>query len=124
MGVMAAYAQPAAPPDAAQRAAEMAKALKLSSTQAASMKTILDAEQAAMQALRTQRDTITRTTKQNLAKLLSAEQLGRFEEWKQTHRPPRPTGDGDRGGDRDANNDANRRPAPRDTEQAPAKRRQ
>jgi hypothetical protein len=108
LGIASAYAQPPAggrpkdgasqaPDRNADKAAALMSSLKLSAQQAAAVKTILDADRAATDALRqemrTKNEAVHATTKQKLAKILNAEQLGRYEEFKQANRPPRPEGE-------------------------------
>jgi Spy/CpxP family protein refolding chaperone len=93
MGVVAAHAQaapPGPPPNGGPRTADISKALKLSAQQSESVQAIMDTERAAMEELHKKRDAIAQATRQKLAKVLNAEQMGRFEEWQQAHRPPRP----------------------------------
>ncbi len=79
---------------------EIARVLKLTPQQAASVQTLIDAERKAMhemrESMRLNGDAIQSGTRQKLAKMLNAEQLGRYDEWKQANRPPRPNADRDR----------------------------
>jgi type IV secretory pathway VirB10-like protein len=76
--------------------AEFARALKLTPQQTTSVEAIINAERKSMQELRqsmrTKSEAIQSNTKQKLTKILNAEQLGRYEEWKEANRPPRPDG--------------------------------
>ena len=78
-------------------AADLLSTLKLNAQQTTSIKTILDADRAAFeelrQTMRTKSDALQVATKQKLAKILNAEQLGRYEEFKRANRPPRPQGE-------------------------------
>jgi hypothetical protein len=76
---------------------ELLNGLKLNAQQAKVVKAILAEDQKAAeelrQAMRTKNDALHEATKQKLAKVLNAEQLGRYEEFKQANRPPRPQGE-------------------------------
>ena len=90
--------QPPPPSDRnAHKTADLLSTLKLNAQQTTSIKTILDADRAAFeelrQAMRTKSDALQVATKQKLAKILNAEQLGRYEEFKRANRPPRPQGE-------------------------------
>ncbi len=110
LGIASAHAQPPAggrpkdpalqgqgPDHNADRTGALVNSLKLNAQQMASVKIIVDADRAASeelrQAMRTKIDALHATTKQKLAKILTAEQLGRYEEFKQANRPPRPEGE-------------------------------
>jgi hypothetical protein len=93
--VLTAYAQPAGSPrDANPTAQELSKLLKLSPKQAPEVQAIIDAERREMQelreAMRAKADALHERTRQKLAKQLNAEQIGRYEEWREVNRPPRP----------------------------------
>jgi hypothetical protein len=94
--------QPGSPPPApggrnAENTLELLSSLKLNAQQSKSVKAILEEDQKAAeemrQAMRTKIDALHAATKQKLAKVLNAEQLGRYEEFKQANRPPRPPGE-------------------------------
>lgn len=108
IGIFSACAQaPTAPggqPPERRVPDDLAKTLKLTAKQSPAVEAIIDAERSEMRALReatrAKADAIQANAKQKLAKLLNAEQLGRYEEWKQANRPPRfdggqPRRDGD-----------------------------
>jgi hypothetical protein len=95
IGVLSAYAQPAGPPrDAPPTPQDITKVLKLSAKQAPEVQAIIDAERREMhelrEAMRAKADALHERTRQKLAKQLNAEQMGRFEEWREANRPPRP----------------------------------
>ncbi len=81
---------------------EMFSFVRLNAQQTTAVRNILDSERQSMNALnesiRPQRDSILQATRKKLAAALSADQLQRFDEWREAHRPPRPQGDaaGDR----------------------------
>ncbi len=92
--------QPGSPPPAshhAEKTMELLSSLKLNAQQSKAVKTILEEEQKAAEelrkAMRAKNDALHAATKQKLAKILNAEQLGRYEEFKQANRPPRPQGE-------------------------------
>lgn len=76
---------------------EMMSFVQLNAQQITVVRNILDSERQAMNALnesiRPQRDAIHQSTRKKLAATLSAEQLQRFDEWREANRPPRPQGD-------------------------------
>jgi hypothetical protein len=94
--------QPGSPPPAAagrnaEKTLELLSSLKLNAQQSKGVQKILEEEQKAAeelrQAMRAKNDALHAATKQKLAKILNAEQLGRYEEFKQANRPPRPQGE-------------------------------
>lgn len=95
LGALSAYAQPAGPPrEAPPTPQELTKLLKLSAKQAPEVQAIIDSERREMQALReatrAKADALHERTRAKLAKQLNAEQMGRYEEWREANRPPRP----------------------------------
>ena len=100
IGFVSVYAQSSSalggPPPERRASDDLAKTLKLTAKQSPAVEAIIAAERSEMHALReatrAKADAIQVNAKQKLAKLLNAEQLGRYEEWKQARRPPRPDG--------------------------------
>jgi Spy/CpxP family protein refolding chaperone len=109
LGVATGYAQPvgepaqpprdgngAPPRERADTATDLSKTLKLTPKQAPEVEAIISAERREMQAMReamrAKADALHETTRQKLSKLLNAEQMGRYAEWREANRPPRPEG--------------------------------
>jgi hypothetical protein len=85
---------------------EIASAVGLKDTQRAPVQAALEQHHAAMMALhdamRSKHDALDQQLHANLAKVLTPDQLTRFESWQQTHRPPPPPdGPGGQGGQGD-----------------------
>jgi hypothetical protein len=91
---MEATAQERMPPPKAPPMDEIAAAIGLDVSQRASVQTILEQQHAAMialhEAMRSKLDALNQQTHAKLAKVLSPEQLARFERWHRSHRPPPP----------------------------------
>ena len=89
------------------RTEELVKALGLNAQQATAVQGTLGAERDAMRALdeatRPQRDAIHAETRKKLAAALTAEQLKRYDDWREANRPPRPEGAGSRQADAPSN---------------------
>jgi Spy/CpxP family protein refolding chaperone len=100
LGVATAYAQPvgqSAPPrEGPPPTSDLTKTLKLTPKQVPEVEAILNAERKEMQsmreAMRAKADALHDATRQKLSKLLNAEQMGRYAEWREANRPPRPEG--------------------------------
>ncbi len=90
VGVYSAYAQPAG------QSSDLAKALNLTPKQTPEVQAIIDAErrevQALREAMRAKMDALHDATNKKLAKVLNTEQMGRYAEWREANRPPRPEG--------------------------------
>ncbi|MBL8517390.1 MAG: hypothetical protein JNM76_10540 [Betaproteobacteria bacterium] len=78
-------AQPGGPPPGAQLAQE----LGLNASQAARLTAVLDAERAAMDTLRAERQRILGATREQVAGFLTADQLRRFDEARESGPPMR-----------------------------------
>ncbi len=111
IGIFSASAQPAPPYN------ELSTTLKLTTKQTPEVQAIVDAERREMQvlreAMRTKVDALHEATKQKLCKVLNAEQMGRYAEWREANRPPRPEGGPPprRGGGEELQAQSQRRPA-------------
>lgn len=106
LAVHTAVAQERMPPPKGPPMDQIAAAVGLKDTQRAPVQKILEQHHAAMTALhdamRSKREALDQQTHDSLSKVLTPEQLARFEQWRQTHRPPPPPdemgGQGDRRG--------------------------
>lgn len=80
---------------------EIAMAVGLKDTQRAPLQKILEQHHAAMMAMhdamRGKEEALEKQTHDSLARVLTPQQLARFEQWHATHRPPPPGGFGGRG---------------------------
>jgi hypothetical protein len=99
-------AQDRGPPPKGPPMDEITRAVGLKDTQRASVQSILEQHHAAMMALhdsmRSKHDALDQQFHTSLAKVLTPDQLSRFDSWQQTHRPPPPPdGPGGQGGQGD-----------------------
>lgn len=85
------------------RIEELVNSLRLTAAQTTAVQNLLSAERTAIRALdeslRPQRDAIHMKTRKELAATLTPEQLKRYDEWREAHRPPRPENDKTRQGE-------------------------
>ncbi|HEY2344329.1 MAG TPA: hypothetical protein VGH80_00450 [Xanthomonadaceae bacterium] len=100
LAIQAAVAQDRMPPRGPPMD-EIAAAVGLKDSQRAPVEKILEQHHAAMMALheamRGKQDALEKQARDSLARVLTPEQLARFEQWHATHRPPPPGGFGGRG---------------------------
>ena len=99
-------AQERMPPPNGPPMDEIATAIGLKDAQRSSVQKILEQHHAAMmamhEAMRSKQDALEQQTHDSLAKVLTSEQLARFDQWHQSHRPPSPDGPGGQGDRRGA----------------------
>ena len=85
--------------------------LRLSAAQTTAVQNTLSTERTAIRALdeslRPQREAIHMKTRKELAAMLTPDQLQRYDEWRATHRPPRPENDAGRQGEPPSNDRRN-----------------
>ena len=85
------------------RIEELVNSLRLTVAQTTAVQNLLSAERTAIRALdeslRPQRDAIHMKTRKELAATLTPEQLKRYDEWREAHRPQRPENDKTRQGE-------------------------